>query len=106
LAKKKKTEKTPREMTRRQISAHRRQQRRQRFIFIGGIVVIAAIILVIAGGWTTSEYIPLHRTVITVNDTKFNTDDFIGYLEMAAISQQASGQQPNVGTIASSRPAG
>jgi hypothetical protein len=102
LVKKKKIEKAPRELTRRQISAHRRQQRRQRFIFIGGVVIIAAIILVIVAGWTTSEYIPLHRTVITVNGNKFTTGDFIGYLEMAAIGQQASGQTPNVSIIASS----
>jgi hypothetical protein len=102
LAKKKKIEKAPRELTRRQISAHRRQQRRQRFVFIGGIVVIAAIILVIVAGWATSEYIPLHRTVITVNGTKFDTGDFIGYVEVAAVNQQSSGQSaPDIATIVS-----
>jgi parvulin-like peptidyl-prolyl isomerase len=93
LAKKKKIEKAPREMTRRQISHHKQAQRRQRFIFIGGVVIIAAIILVITAGWVTSEYIPLHRTVIKVNDAEFTTADFIGYLEIAAVNQQSSGQQ-------------
>jgi parvulin-like peptidyl-prolyl isomerase len=92
LAKKKEV-KAPREMTRRQISHHRQQERRQRFIFIVGVVIIAAIILVVAAGWVTSEYIPLHRTVITVNDTKYTAADYIGYLELVAVNQQKSGQQ-------------
>ena len=93
MAKKKKTEKTPRELTRRQISAHRRQMRRQRIVFIGGIAIIAAIVLVILGGWLNSEFIPMHRTVITVNGTKFDTADFIGYLEAAGYDQQSQNQQ-------------
>jgi parvulin-like peptidyl-prolyl isomerase len=102
LAKKKKTEKAPREMTRRARSAHRRQQRRQRIIFFSGIGVIAAIILVVLAGWIVAEYLPLHRTILTVNGNKFSTSDFIGYLEVAAIGQQASGQTPDMTTIASS----
>lgn len=101
MAKKRKTEKAPREMTRRQISAHRRQQRRQRFIFIGGIVIVVAIIGVVVAGWMTSEYIPLHRTVITVNDMKFTTGDFVEYLEIAAVSQKSAGQTPSVPVLAS-----
>jgi hypothetical protein len=101
LAKKRKTEKAPREMTRRQISAHRRQQRRQRLIFIGGIVVVVAIIAVVIAGWMTGEYIPVHRTVITVNDMKFTAGDFVEYLEIAAVSQKASGQTPNISILAS-----
>jgi hypothetical protein len=101
LAKKRKTEKAPREMTRRQISAHRRQQRRQRFIFIGGIAIVVAIIAVIVAGWMTSEFIPLRRTVITVNDMKFTTGDFVEYLEIAAQSQKSSGQTPSVPVLAS-----
>jgi hypothetical protein len=102
LAKKKKTEKAPREMTRRQISAHRRQLRRQRIIFFGGIIVIAAIVLVIIAGWLTSQYIPLHTTVISVNGTRFNTGDFIAYLEVEGISLQASGQSSqDMSTVAS-----
>ncbi len=101
MAKKRKTAPAPREMTRRQISAHRRQLRRQRLIFIGGIVIVAAIIVVVLAGWVTSEYIPLHRTVITVNDAKFTTSDFIEYLEIAAVTQQSSGQTPDLSVVAS-----
>jgi len=93
LAKKRKTEKAPREMTRRQASHHRQQQRRQRFIFYGGIIVIAAVILVILGGWVTADYLPLQRTVIEVNGEKINAGEFVGYLEMAAINEQAQKQQ-------------
>jgi hypothetical protein len=103
LAKKKKTEKAPRELTRRQISAHRRQLRRQRIILFGGGGIIAVIVLVILAGWVTSEYIPLHRTVIEVNDKEFDTGDFIGYLEVMALSNQQSSQSgPDLQTLANS----
>jgi hypothetical protein len=100
LAKRRKTEKAPREMTRRQLSAHRRQKRRQRIVLISGIVIVAAIILVVAAGWVTGEYIPMHRTVITVNNAKFTSGDFVEYLEVAALAQQSMGQTPNVSQIA------
>ncbi len=102
MAKKKKTETKPREMTRRQISAHRRQQRRQRFIFFGGISIIAVIVLVVVVGWLITDFIPLNRTVIEVRETKFNTADFIGYMQIMALDQLSSGQsEPNAGAIAS-----
>jgi parvulin-like peptidyl-prolyl isomerase len=80
-------------MTRRQISHHKQQQRRQRIIFFGGVGIIAAIILVILGGWIATDYIPLHRTVIEVNDTKINAGEFVGYLEITALNQKIQKQQ-------------
>ena len=89
-------------MTRRQISHHRQQQRRPRFIFFGGIIVIAAIVLVILGGWVATDYIPLHRTVIEVNDAKISAGEFIGYLEMAALTEQATTKEsPDLQKVAS-----
>jgi len=99
LAKKKNVEKAPREMTRRQLSHHRRQQRRQRIIFISGIAIIAAIILIVVAGWFMSEFYPLHRTVIKVNDTKINMAYFVDTLAIAGQNQQAGqidAMAPNV----------
>ena len=99
MAKKKKVEKAPREMTRRQLSHHRRQQRRQRIIFISGITIIAAIILIVIAGWFTSVYYPLHRTVIKVYDTKINMAFFVDMLAIGGQNQQAGNIEamaPNV----------
>jgi parvulin-like peptidyl-prolyl isomerase len=87
LAKKKKTEKKPREMTRRQLSQHKRQQRRQRIIFISGISIIAAVVLIVLVGWLIGEYLPMHRTVVKVNDVKFDTRYFIDALKIEAANQ-------------------
>jgi parvulin-like peptidyl-prolyl isomerase len=83
LAKKKKVEKRPREMTRRQLSHFKRQKRRQRIIFIGGVAIIAAVILIILVGWFVGEYRPMHKGVIIVKDTEFNTAYFADYLKFA-----------------------
>ena len=79
MAKKNKDEK-PREYTRRQLSHFQKAQRRQRVIFISGISIIAAIVLIVMLGWFFSEYRPLHRTVIRVADSEFNTSFYIDTL--------------------------
>jgi parvulin-like peptidyl-prolyl isomerase len=89
LAKKKNVEKTPREMTHRALSHHKKAVRRQRFILFGGIGVIVAIVLIILAGWITGEYIPLHKTVLQVYDTKFNTAYFIDMMAMSLKSQSS-----------------
>ncbi len=85
--KKKKLEKPQREFTRRQLSQFERQKRRQRIIFGGGIFIIAAIVLILLVGWYVGEYRPLHKTVITVNDTEFNTGYYIDALKFGARGQ-------------------
>jgi parvulin-like peptidyl-prolyl isomerase len=82
LAKKKSVEKAPREMTHRALSRHKKAVRRQRFILFGGISVIVAVVLIIMAGWITGEYIPLHKTVLQVYDTKFSTGYFIDMLAL------------------------
>jgi hypothetical protein len=79
---KKDREEKPREYTRRQLSHFKKQKRRQRIIFISGISVIVAIILIISLGWYLTEYRPLHRTVVRVGDTKFDTAYYIDMLEL------------------------
>jgi len=83
VAKKKKEEK-PREYTRRQLSHFQKQQRRQRVIFISGISIIVAIVLIVMLGWFFTEYRPLHRTVIRVADSEFNTSFYIDTLVATA----------------------
>jgi parvulin-like peptidyl-prolyl isomerase len=100
LAKKKNVEKAPREMTRRQLSHHKRQERRQRIIFISGIAIIAAIVLIIVAGWFMSEFYPLHRTVIKVNDTKINMAQFVDMLAIAGQNQQAGQIQAMASSVA------
>ena len=90
MAKKKKTEKPKREYTRRQISSIQKQRRRQRITFFGGIAVIAAVVLIVLLGWLIGDYIPLHKTVLQVNDTKFNTGQYIELLKMLKEGQPDS----------------
>ena len=80
MAKKKRAEK-PKEYTRRQLSHFQRQKRRQRLIFFSGISVIVAIVLIILVGWFVNDYRPLHRTVIKVGESEFNTAFYIDMLE-------------------------
>jgi parvulin-like peptidyl-prolyl isomerase len=89
LVKKKNIEKKPREMTRRQLSHHKRQQRRQRIIFIGGISIIAAVVLIVLLGWFLGEYRPMHRTVIKIENVKFDTRYFIDSLKIYGANQPA-----------------
>jgi len=77
---KKNREEKPKEYTRRQLSHFQKAQRRQRVIFISGISIIAAIVLIVMLGWFFSEYRPLHRTVIRVADSEFNTSFYIDTL--------------------------
>jgi hypothetical protein len=85
LAKKNQTQKRPHEMTHRQLSAHKRQVRRQRIILFGGIGIIAAIIIIIVAGWFQGEYIPMHKTVLRVYNTKFSTAYFIDRLALGIL---------------------
>jgi hypothetical protein len=98
VAKKKKEEK-PREYTRRQLSHFKKQKRRQRIIVISGISVIVAIILIVFVGWYITDYRPLHRTVIRVGDTKFDTAYYIDMLEI--YTQAYSGYSVSIDQIES-----
>lgn len=89
LAKKKKTEKPRRELTKRQLSQWQQQQRRQRLIRSTGISIIATVLVIIVAGWYLSEYRPLHQTAIRVNDTEFNMKYYIELLKVSG------GGQPN-----------
>jgi hypothetical protein len=66
--------------------------------------IVAALVVVGLGSWFATGYIPLHRTVITVNDIKFNTADFIGWVEAAAVNKMATGIAPEVRIIANNAP--
>jgi len=93
LAKKKKVEKPKREYTRRQISHLQKQKRRQRFIFIGGIAVIVAVVLILLLGWVMGEYLPLHKTVLKVNDVEFDMNYYIDTLKLVTSAQGGSNIQ-------------
>jgi parvulin-like peptidyl-prolyl isomerase len=90
LAKKKNVEKAPREMTHRQLSHHKKAQRRQRIILFSGISIIVAVILIILGGWFAGEYLPLHKTIIQVYDTKFDTSYLIDSLVLFSKMQNTT----------------
>ena len=96
--KKKRIEKPPREITRRQRSHLQKQKRRQRIIFYGGVSVIAAVVLIVLTGWFMGEYLPLHKTVLKVNDTEFDTSYYIDVLKIAGSNQQS----PNIQMLAGS----
>ena len=77
MAKKKKAEKPPRQMTRRQLSHYQKQKRRQRFVFFSGITVITVIVLLILVGWLVGEVLPLRATVIEIDTLKYDMQYFI-----------------------------
>jgi parvulin-like peptidyl-prolyl isomerase len=88
-------------MTRRRLAQWQRQQRRQRFTFISGGVVIIAIILIVLAGWYVSDYRPMHRTVIRVNDTEFNMGYLVSALRVIGVGQSEGDYQDMVDNIVS-----
>jgi len=78
---KKKGEKPRHEVTRRQLSRWQQQKRRQRIIFTSGILIIAAVLVLVGAGLYTTQYRPLHQTVIRVNDTEFDMNYYIKMLK-------------------------
>jgi hypothetical protein len=82
VAKKKKKVEKPKEYTRRQLSHFKKTRRRQRIIFISGVSIIAVIILTIVSGWFKEEFLPLHRTMLKVNDVEFNVAYYIDVMKV------------------------
>jgi parvulin-like peptidyl-prolyl isomerase len=101
LAKKKNKEKAPREMTHRQLSHHKKALRRQRIIFFSGVGIIVAVILIIVGGWFAGEYMPLHKTVLQVYDTKFDASFYVDTLVVYGRSQGSTGLSTITSSVAS-----
>ena len=91
---KKKVGEPRREVTRRQLSQWQRQKRRQRIVFSSGIFIIVAILSIIGIGWYTTQYRPLHQTVIVVNDTEFNMDYYLKMLKYYGEGQPIQYMQP------------
>lgn len=83
----KKREKPRREPTKRQLSRWQQERKSQRIIWGIGIAIIVAILAFVGGGWYISEYRPLHQTVITVNDVRFNMDYYTKMLRYYAVTQ-------------------
>ncbi len=84
MSKKKSISKAPREMTHRQLSHHKRALRRQRIFLFGGIAIIVAVIGIILGGWLAGEYLPLHKIVLEVFETKFDTGFYVDTMVLLA----------------------
>lgn len=96
MAKKRREEK-PKEYTHRQLSHFKKQKRRQRITLISGIVIIAVVVLLPLAGWFSSDYYPLHRTMLEVNGIKFNVREYIDTMKIMRASQPST----DVSTIAS-----
>jgi len=82
-------EKPRREVTKRQLARWQQQRRRQRILFGSGIFIIAAVLIIMGVGWYVDQYRPLHQTVISVNDTRFNMDYYIKALKFYGKGQPA-----------------
>lgn len=93
---KKRTEEKPRELTHRQLSHFKKQKRRQRIIFISGIVIIAVVILLPLAGWFSTDFYPLHRTILEVNGAKFNVAEYIDTMKIIRSGQPST----DVSTVA------
>jgi len=84
---KKNQQRPKREVTKRQLSRWQQQKKRQRLIFGSGIVVIAAALVTIIVGWYTTQYQPMHETVLEVNGTSFNMNYYINTLKFYSQGQ-------------------
>lgn len=89
MAKKRRQEK-PKEYTRRQLSHFKKQKRRQRIIFIAGMVIIAVVILLPLAGWVSSDYYPLHKTMLVVNGKKFTVANYIDVMKVMGTTQSST----------------
>jgi len=98
---KKTEEKQPREYTKRQLSHAKKQQLRQKIYLFGGIAVIVVVIVLTLAGWIFGEYLPLHKTIVTVYDTKISESDLIDTLYAYASSQQNFDMTQNMDYIVS-----
>jgi len=78
---KKNQQKPKREITKRQLSRWQQQKKRQRIIFGSGIVIIVAVVVTIIVGWYTTQYQPMHETVVEVNGTNLNMNYYINTLK-------------------------
>ena len=89
MAKKKKLEKIPRELTKRQLSRWQHQKKRQSIILGAGIFIIAAALVIMVVGWYIGEHRPLHQTAIRENDTEFNMKYYVQMLRLHGTEQSA-----------------
>ena len=78
---KKKDEKPARVFTRRQRSHWQKEKKRRNIIRITGIIIIAVAILTVGIGWYFSEFRPLNKTVMRVNDTDISMGYFVKAIE-------------------------
>ena len=78
---KKNRERKPREVTKRQLSRWQQQRKREHLVRSLGIFIIVAALLVSGTGWYISKSLPMNKPVITVNDTNFDMDYYIGMLK-------------------------
>lgn len=90
MGKNKNIQNVPREMTHHQLSRFKKQQRRQRIILFSCIGVLLAVVLIIVGGWVFGVYMPLHKTVFQVYDTKIDASFYLDTLVMYGRSQGVS----------------
>jgi hypothetical protein len=81
VAKRNKEEK-PVEYTRRQLSHAKKQARRQKITLYSGFAVVVAVIALLLVGFLVSEYIPMHKTVLTVGKVKFTMADYIDTMKV------------------------
>ena len=96
---KKKREKKPREVTKRQLSRWQQQRRRERIVRYIGISIVAAIIIFLGTALFVTEYRPLYETAIKVNDTKFNMKYYVDMLEYYARGQKDYGLYNMTGQV-------
>jgi hypothetical protein len=95
-------EKQPREYTRRQLSHAKKQALRQKIYLFSGIAIIVAVILLTLSGWLFGEYLPYHKTIATVYDTKITENDLIDTLVVYGSSQSGIDIEQNLDYILSS----
>jgi hypothetical protein len=68
--------------TKRQLSRRQRQERIQRIIVVAGALFFVLIAGIIVYGYYTEQYKPLHEPVAKINNTTYDMDYYIKFLEL------------------------
>ena len=73
----KKIEKQPREYTKRQLSHAKKAERRQKIYIFSGIGVIVAVVVLAISGWLFGEFIPMNKTIASIDNETIKEIDLI-----------------------------
>jgi parvulin-like peptidyl-prolyl isomerase len=81
----KKIEKMQKEYSKPLQTRWERQHKVQKWVFFTGIGLIIAVLILVGVGWYFTSYVPLNKTVLTVNGLNYKMVDYIKLLRAAVL---------------------